>query len=154
MRREPGTIFEPSSLPAELQHPVLNGQRSFLVRLDDQLSLNNRSRCADRAGAGRTQVLAAGGHPSAASDQTKDATNVLGTWSRVMQGGNRILEIKGGYNGFHWTNAPQDVMMGTPETRPASRSARQLPQTLNRSNWTDRADFSIQRKTRLKIGAE
>ena len=101
------------------------------MRVDDQLSLNNRlSVRGSRWDWENPEVLAAGGHPSAASDQTKDATNVLGTWSRVMQGGNRILEIKGGYNGFHWTNAPQDSMMGTPEYRvpgPDVRRAVQLP---------------------------
>ena len=34
-----------------------------------------------------------------------------------MNGGNRMLEIKGGYNGFHWTNAPQASLLGTPEYR-------------------------------------
>src|SRR3979411_946289 len=95
--REPGTIFSnPSSLPTQsFSIPYQNGQRSFLVRVDDQLSVNNRlSVRGSRWNWENPQVLGAGGHPSAASDQTKDATNVLGTWSRVMNGGNRILEIK------------------------------------------------------------
>ena len=129
------------------------------MRVDDQLSLNNRlSVRGSRWGWENPEVLAAGGHPSAASDQTKDATNVLGTWSRVMQGGNRILEIKGGYNGFHWTNAPQDSMMGTPEYRVPGLTfgaPYNYPQTLNQNNWTGRADFSIHKeKHDLKIGAE
>ncbi len=159
--REPGTIFSnPSSLPTEsFSIPYQNGQRSFLVRLDDQLSLNNRlSIRGSRWGWENPEVLAAGGHPSAASDQTKDATNVLGTWSRVMQGGNRILEIKGGYNGFHWTNAPQDSMLGTPEYRVPGLTfgaPYNYPQTLNQNNWTGRADFSIHKeKHDLKMGAE
>jgi len=42
--REPGTLFSnPSSLPTQaFSIPYKNGQRSFLVRVDDQLSLNNR----------------------------------------------------------------------------------------------------------------
>jgi hypothetical protein len=159
--REPGTIFSnPSSLPTEaFSIPYKNGQRSFLVRVDDQLSLNNRlSVRGSRWNWENPEVLAAGGHPSAASDQTKDATNVLGTWSRVMNGGSRILEIKGGYNGFHWTNAPQDVMMGTPEYRVPGLTfgaPYNYPQTLNQNNWTGRADFSLHKdKHDLKIGGE
>ena len=159
--REPGTIFSnPSSLPTEsFSIPYKNGQRSFLVRVDDQLSLNNRlSIRGSRWNWENPEVLAAGGHPSAASDQTKDATNVLGTWSRVMQGGNRILEIKGGYNGFHWTNAPQSVMLGIPEYRVPGLTfgaPYNYPQTLNQNNWTGRADFSLHKeKHDLKIGAE
>ena len=60
------------------------GRSSFLVRVDDQLSTQQPavgSRVALELGEPRSRS-AAGGHPSAASDQTKDATNVLGTWSR------------------------------------------------------------------------
>ena len=75
-----------------------------------------------------------------------------------MNGGNRILEIKGGYNGFHWTNAPQAVMMGTPEYRVPGLTfgaPYNYPQTLNQNNWTGRADFSLHKeKHDLKIGAE
>jgi hypothetical protein len=159
--REPGTLFSnPSSLPTEaFSIPYRNGQRSFLVRVDDQLSLNNRlSIRGSRWNWENPEVLTAGGHPSAASDQTKDATNVLGTWSRVMNGGSRILEIKGGYNGFHWTNAPQAVMMGTPEYRVPGLTfgaPYNYPQTLNQNNWTGRADFSLHKdKHDLKIGFE
>ena len=87
--REPGTLFSnPSSLPTEsFSIPYKNGQKSVLVRVDDQLSLNNRlSIRGSRWNWENPEVLAAGGHPSAASVQTKDATNVLGTWSRVMAG--------------------------------------------------------------------
>jgi hypothetical protein len=159
--REPGTIFSnPSSLPTEsFSIPYQNGQRSFLVRVDDQLSLNNRlSIRGSRWNWENPEVLAAGGHPSAASDQTKDATNVLGTWSRVMQGGNRVFEIKGGYNGFHWTNAPQAALLGTPEYRVPGLTfgaPYNYPQTLNQNNWTGRADFSLHKATHdLKIGGE
>ncbi|MGH9139580.1 MAG: hypothetical protein ACRD2I_00405, partial [Vicinamibacterales bacterium] len=159
--REPGTIFSnPSSLPTEsFNIPYKNGQKSFLVRVDDQLSLNNRlSIRGSRWDWENPEVLAAGGHPSAASDQTKDATNILGTWSRVMAGGNRILEVKGGFNGFHWTNAPQAELIGTREYRVPGLTfgaPYNYPQTLNQSNWTGRIDFSLHKsKHDLKAGLE
>jgi len=159
--REPGTIFSnPSSLPVQsFSIPFKNGQRSFLVRVDDQLTRNDRlSIRGSRWNWANPVVLTAGGHPSASSNQTKDATNVLGTWSNVMADGNRILEVKGGYNGFHWTNAPQDVMMGTPEYRIPGLTIGapyNYPQTLNQNNWTGRGDLSWHKeKHDLKMGAE
>jgi hypothetical protein len=159
--REPGTIFSnPSSLPAQsFSIPYQNGQNSFLVRVDDQLTTNDRlSVRASRWAWKNPEVLASGGHPSAASDQTKDATNVLGTWSKVFPGGNRVLEIKGGYNGFHWTNAPQASMEGTPEYRVPGLTfgaPYNYPQTLNQNNWTGRADYNWHKdKHDVKIGAE
>jgi hypothetical protein len=159
--REPGTIFSnPSSLPTEsFSIPFKNGQKSFLARVDDQLSANNRlSVRGSRWDWENPVVLAAGGHPSASSVQTKDATNVLGTWSNVMAGGNRILEIKGGYNGFHWTNAPQDSLIGVQEYRVPGLTfgaPYNYPQTLNQNNWTGRADFSTHKeKHDIKMGFE
>jgi hypothetical protein len=159
--REPGTLFSnPQSLPTQnFSIPYQNGQKSFLARVDDQLSSRNRlSVRASRWDWENPEVLAAGGHPSAASDQTKDATNILGTWSSVMGGGNRILEVKGGYNGFHWTNAPQAPMLGTPEYRVPGLTfgaPYNYPQTLNQNNWTGRADFSIHKTSHdIKVGAE
>src|SRR5215217_2985431 len=159
--REPGTIFSnPSSLPAQsFSIPFKNGQKSFLARVDDQLSSNNRlSFRGSRWDWENPVVLAAGGHPSASSVQTKDATNVLGTWSNVMAGGNRILEVKGGYNGFHWTNAPQDELLGVVEYRVPGLTfgaPYNYPQTLNQNNWTGRADLSLHKdKHDIKIGGE
>jgi hypothetical protein len=159
--REPGTIFSnPSVLPGQsFTIPFKNGQKSFLARVDDQLTQIDRlSFRGSRWDWQNPVVLGAGGHPSASSVQTKDATNVLGTWSRVMAAGNRILEIKGGYNGFHWTNAPQDSMLGTREYRVTGLTIGapyNYPQTLNQNNWTGRADFSVHReKHDLKMGGE
>jgi hypothetical protein len=159
--REPGTIFSnPSVLPTQsFSIPIKNGQKSLLVRVDDQLTSADRlSMRASRWDWENPVVLAAGGHPSASSDQTKDATNVLGTWSKVMGGGNKILEVKGGYNGFHWTNAPQESMLGTREYRVPNLTIGapyNYPQTLNQNNWTGRVDLSMHRTGHdLKLGAE
>ncbi|HXI27698.1 MAG TPA: carboxypeptidase-like regulatory domain-containing protein [Vicinamibacterales bacterium] len=159
--REPGTTFaNPSLLPAQtFSIPYQNGQKSFLARVDDQLTTNDRlSVRASRWNWANPYLLPTGDHPSHASDQTKDATNVLGTWSSVMGAGNRILEIKGGYNGFHWTNAPQDELLGTREYRVPGLNfgaPYNYPQTLNQNNWTGRADFSVHKeKHDLKMGGE
>ena len=159
--REPGTIFtNPSALPGQsFSIPYKNGQKSFLGRVDDQLSNSSRlSLRASRWDWENPEVLAAGGHPSAASAQTKNATNVLATWSRVMAGGSRILEVKGGYNGFHWTNAPQDAVTGSPEYRVPGLTfgaPYNYPQTLNQNNWTGRADYTAHTSRHdIKAGVE
>ena len=53
--REPGTTFaNPSLLPTQtFSIPYQNGQKSFLARVDDQLSPPTGCRCAARAGTGR-----------------------------------------------------------------------------------------------------
>jgi carboxypeptidase family protein len=159
--REPGTTFaNPSLLPGQtFSIPYQNGQKSFLARVDDQLTAANRlSVRASRWNWANPYLLPVGDHPSHASDQTKNATNVLGTWSAVMRGGNGILEVKGGYNGFHWTNAPQDSLLGTREYRVPGLTfgaPYNYPQTLNQNNWTGRADFSLHNgKHDLKMGGE
>jgi Carboxypeptidase regulatory-like domain len=161
--REPGTTFAtPSLLPTQtFSVPYKNGQNSFLGRVDDQLSSSDRlSLRASRWNWANPYLLPTGGaeHPSHASDQTKNATNVLGTWSSVMGGGNRVLEVKGGYNGFHWTNAPQDALVGTREYRVPGLNfgaPYNYPQTLNQNNWTGRLDYSVHKDRHdLKMGAE
>jgi len=159
--REPGTIYSnPSSLPTQsFSIPYQNGQKSFLVRVDDQLTPSDRlSIRGSRWDWKNPEVLGAGGHPSAASAQTKDATNLLATWSRVLAGGSKILEVKGGFNGFHWTNAPQDAMLNIPEYRVPGLTfgaPYNYPQTLNQANWTGRVDLSVHKdKHELKMGAE
>ena len=159
--REPGTVFaNPSALPGQsFSIPFKNGQKSFLARVDDQMSANNRlSIRGSRWSWANPFLLPIGDHPSHASDQTKDATNVLGTWSRVMAGGNRILEIKGGYNGFHWTNATQPSLDGVREYRVPGLNMGapyNYPQTLNQNNWTGRIDLSAHKARHdLKIGGE
>jgi hypothetical protein len=160
--REPGTAFQsPSLLPGQsVSVPYQNGQKSFLARVDDQLSLNNRLSVRGSYWTWANPFFVTNGTipPSESSDQTKNATNVLGTWTKVMAGGNRLLEVKGGYNGFHWTNAPQASMAGTPEYRIPGLTIGapyNYPQTLKQDNWTGRADLSWHKdKHDIKLGGE
>src|SRR5262249_55047358 len=117
--REPGTIFAtPSALPGQsFTIPYKNGQKSFLARVDDQMTSNSRlSVRGSRWTWSNPFVLTnvATVHPSNASVQTKSATNVLGSWTIVKPGSDKVHEIRVGYNNFDWTNAPQPSMVGVP----------------------------------------
>ena len=116
--REPGTFFSsPSTLPGQtFTVPYKNGQKSFLARVDDQLTASSRlSVRGSRWTWSNPFVLGVNGHPSNASVQTKAATNILGTWSYAGSGSNKVHQIKVGYNNFDWTNAPLPEMEGSPQ---------------------------------------
>ncbi|HYM23593.1 MAG TPA: TonB-dependent receptor [Vicinamibacterales bacterium] len=160
--REPGTAFQQGSLfPSSYatSNAYQNGQKSFLARLDDQVSTNDRLSVRGSYWTWANPFVVGSGTtpPSESSNQTKNATNILGTWTKVLSG-NRMLEIKGGYNGFHWTNAPQDSMQGTPEYRIPGMTIGapyNYPQTLKQDNWDGRVDFSVHKTNNdLKMGAE
>lgn len=161
--REPGTAFQQGALfPSSYasSNSYQNGQKSFLARVDDQLSTVDRLTVRGSYWTWQNPFVVTNGTtpPSESSNQTKNATNVLGTWTKVMAGGNRLLEIKGGYNGFHWTNAPQTSMIGTPEYRIPGMTIGapyNYPQTLKQDNWDGRFDLSWHKtKHDLKIGGE
>jgi carboxypeptidase family protein len=159
--REPGTFFSsPSTLPGQsFTANYKNGQKSFLGRVDDQLSAANRlSVRGSRWTWSNPFVLAANGHPSNASVQTKAATNVLGSWSHVNAAGNRVQEIKGGYNNFDWTNAPQPSMEGTAQydfPGLTIGAPYNYPQHPKQNNFEARYDLNWHRDAHdIKIGAE
>ena len=86
--REPGTFFSsPSTLPGQsFTVPYKNGQKSFLARVDDQLSSNDRLSVRGSWWSWSNPfVLGRNGHPSNASVQTKAAINVLGSWTHVVR---------------------------------------------------------------------
>ena len=104
--REPGTTFTaPAALPGEsFSIPYKNTQNSYLVRLDDQMSDRNRLTVrGTRWDWSNPFVLTAGGAPSNASSQTKDSTNLVGTWSSVLSN-TRVQQVQLGYNNFQWSN--------------------------------------------------
>jgi hypothetical protein len=159
--REPGTFFSsPSTLPEQtFTVPFKNGQKSFLARVDNQLTNNNRlSIRGSRWTWSNPFVLGVNGHPSNASVQTKAATNILGAWSYIGAGSNRIHEIKVGYNNFDWTNAPQDSMIGTPQYNFPGLSIGapyNFPQHPKQNNVESRYDLTWNKgKHNIKMGAE
>src|SRR5262245_58219427 len=159
--REPGTFFSsPSTLPGQsFTVPYKNGQKSFLVRVDDQLSTNNRlSFRGSRWTWSNPFVLGTNGHPSNASVQTKGAINVLGSWSHVGVGSNRVHEIKAGYNNFDWTHAPQDSMLGYPQydfPGLTIGAPYNFPQHPRQNNLESRYDLNWHKNAHdIKIGGE
>jgi len=164
--REPGTAFVTfSTLPGEsFSIPYKNTQKSYLGRVDDQLSLNNRlSVRASRwdwanpyVGSTATGALL---HPSNSSNQTKDATNVLGTWSSVSTGsGSLVQELKIGYNKFNWGNQPQAGLENTIEYRfPGLTIGKpyNYPQIFHQNNFESRYDLTWHHGIHdVKLGGE
>jgi hypothetical protein len=159
--REPGTFFSsPSNLPGQtFTVPYKNGQKSFLGRVDDQLSSNSRlSVRGSRWNWSNPFVIGVNGHPSNASVQTKSATNLLGSWSHVAAGSNKVHEIKIGYNNFDWTNAPQPSMVGTPEydfPGLTIGAPYNFPQHPRQNNFESRYDLNWHKdKHDVKFGGE
>jgi hypothetical protein len=159
--REPGTFFSsPSTLPGQaFTVPFKNGQKSFLGRVDDQLTSASRlSVRGSRWDWSNPFVLAANGHPSNASVQTKSATNVLGTLSHVAAAGNKVHEVKVAYNNFDWTNAPQPTMVGTPQydfPGLTIGAPYNFPQHPKQNNFEGRYDLNWHQDTHdIKVGAE
>jgi hypothetical protein len=158
--REPGTFFStPSTLPGQsFTVPFKNGQKSFLARVDHQVTTNNRVTIrGSRWDWSNPFVLGVNGHPSNASVQTKAATNIMGTWSYVS-GGNKVHQIRTGYNNFDWTNAPQDSMIGTPQydfPGLTIGAPYNFPQHPRQNNWEGRYDLTwTTTRHEVKFGAE
>jgi len=158
--REPGTTYSaPAALPGQtFTVPYKNSQKSVLLRVDDQLSGSNRLTArASRWDWSNPFVLAAGGHPSNASVQTKQATNILGTWSNVLSN-TKVQEIRIGYNNFQWAN------QGLPEVGDTFQYSfpgltlgkpYNYPQWLYQDNFESRYDLSWHKTSHdIKIGGE
>ena len=157
--REPGTLVtSPSILPGQtFEVPYKNNQKSLLARVDDQLSAKDRLTIrGSRWDWENPFVLAAGGHPSNASVQTKNATNVAGIWSRVVSD-TKVQEVRIGYNNFAWTNNPEPGQ-GTVEYDFAGLTIGKpynFPQLFYQNNFESRYDLSVHRNTHdLKLGGE
>ena len=158
--REPGTtVASPTALPGQsFVVPFKNSQKSFLGRVDYVLSAQDRVTArGSRWDWSNPFVLAATGHPSNASVQTKSATNVLGTWSRVI-GDNKVQEIKVGYNNFQWANQGLAQVGDTYEYRFPGLTVGKpynFPQWLYQNYWESRYDLGWHRGSHdMKFGAE
>jgi hypothetical protein len=158
--REPGTRFaSPTALPGQtFSIPFKNSQTSVLGRVDYQMSANDRvSGRATWWDWSNPFVLGTTGHPSNASVQTKRATNVLGTWSRVLSN-NKIQEIKVGYNNFQWANQGLPQVGDTFEYRFPGLTVGKpynYPQWLYQNYLESRYDLTWNRGSHdMKMGAE
>jgi len=159
--REPGTyVSSPSGLPGQsFTIPYKNNQKSFLARVDYQRSQRNRLTVrGSRWDWANPFVLAAGGHPSNGSDQTKDATNIVGIWNRVINE-NKVQEIRLGYNTFDWTNSPLQGLENTIQYDfPGGLNLGKpynYPQLFHQNNFESRYDLHWHRGAHdLRIGGE
>jgi len=159
--REPGTFFSsPSTLPGQsFTVPYKNGQKSFLARVDDQLASNDRlSFRGSWWSWSNPFVLAANGHPSNASVQTKGAINLLGSWTHIAPSSNKVHEVRLGYNNFDWTNAPQPSMIGYPEYDFPGLTVGapyNFPQHPRQNNFESRYDLNWHKTSHdIKFGGE
>jgi hypothetical protein len=158
--REPGTAFtSPAQIPGQsFTIPYKNTQKSFLGRVDAGLTPSDRlSVRGSRWDWSNPFVLASGAHPSNASVQTKEATNILGTWSKVL-GQSTVQEVKIGYNNFDWSNLPQPSLAGTIQYDFPSLSIGapyNYPQIFHQRNFESRYDLTWHKSAHdFKIGGE
>ncbi len=115
--RQPSTIFSaPAALPGEtFTSPSKTIQKSVLARVDAELSAKDRLTIrGSRWDWDNPFNLGGGGFPSTASVLDRYATNVLGTWSRVISN-NKVQQIRVGYDNFFFSQTPLGSVVGTPE---------------------------------------
>jgi hypothetical protein len=115
--RQPSTIFSaPAALPGEtFTFPSKTIQTSVLARVDTELSARDRlTTRASRWDWDNPFNLGGGGFPSTASVLGRYATNVLGTWSRVISD-NKVQQVRIGYDNFFFSQTPLAAVVGTPQ---------------------------------------
>jgi len=157
--REPGTIFtSPSTLPGQsFTLPYKNTQKSFLARVDDQLSASDRLTVRGSLYyLDNPLVLGAGAHPSNGYISTQQATNVAGNWSKVLSD-TKVQEVRFGYNHFDWTRTPVEGQTGVEYNFVGLivGKAYNYPQLFDQNNFESRYDLSIHKNAHdMKIGGE
>jgi hypothetical protein len=165
--REPGTVFtSPANFqvagqaPVSYEIPYKNTQKSVLARVDDQMTAKDRLTIrGSRWDWENPFVLAAGGHPSNASIQTKNATNIVGIWNKVISD-NKVSELRVGWNNFDWTNNPLPGLENTIQydfsgTNAAVGKPYNYPQLFHQNNFESRYDLNWHHgRHDLKIGGE
>jgi hypothetical protein len=115
--RQPATVFtQPAGLAGQsFTFPSKTTQRSLLARVDDQLgSKDQLSIRGSRWDWNNPFNLAGGSYPSTANVLDRYATNVLGTWSRVINT-NTVQQVRVGYDDFFFGQTPLASVVGTPE---------------------------------------
>jgi hypothetical protein len=115
--RNPGTIFTtPVGLGGQtFTFPTHTTQKSFLARVDAVLSHKDQlSVRGSRWDSNNPFSLGGGSYPSVANALRKYATNVLGTWSRIING-NAVEQVKFGYDDFYFGQTALGSVAGTPE---------------------------------------
>ncbi len=115
--RNPSTIFStPVGFSGQaFTLPTNTTQRSILAKLDDVLSQKDQlSLRGSRWDSNNPFSLSGNGYPSTASALYRYATNVLGTWSRVINK-NLVQQLRVGYDDFYFGQTAQPSVAGAAE---------------------------------------
>jgi len=115
--RNPSTIFStPVGFGGQaFTLPTNTTQRSILAKLDDVLSPKDQlSLRGSRWDSNNPFSLGGNGYPSTASALYRYATNVLGTWSRVINK-NLVQQLRVGYDDFYFGQTAQASVAGAAE---------------------------------------
>ena len=158
--REPSTaISTPTFLPGQtFSFPSENTYHSYFARGDYQTTQGHFSARWTKSSFENPFANTAGDrHPSSASIQTQDSTNVLGTWSRVWQN-NIASEVRVGYNGFSFANLNLPELDGVPNYGFPGISigpATNQPNIFYQDTYQFRGDLTwLSGNHELKMGAE
>jgi hypothetical protein len=156
--RTPGTIF--GTVPALGQTfniPDTPTSNAMLLRVDTQMSRNDR--LSLRGTYSKFQDpnnLAAGDHPSQASDVTQGSLNGLVTWSKVLSS-SAVQEIKAGWNQYTFSYVPPIPGLLPEYDFPGLTlgDVNWQPQWHSQNYASARYDLSVHRSAHdLKIGGE
>jgi hypothetical protein len=159
--REPATLFaQPAALGGQsASFDTKATQNSYLGRMDWQQSTSNslNVRASYWNWGNPFDQVSSNGYPAQGSIRTRNATNVIGTWSHVASS-NRISQLHVGYNGFTWQNLPVPELLGVPEyvfSNITIGPRNNYPQTFWQKTWQARYDLNLTySKHTIKIGTE
>jgi hypothetical protein len=121
--RQPATAFlQPTRLPSQqFAFETKSTNKNFLGRVDYQISNGNAFTVRGQRWDFNNpfQIGSGTDHPSRAEQLTQYATNIVGSWSRVVSA-KLVMEFRGGYNGFSWKNdaIPGMSSCGCPDDTP------------------------------------
>jgi hypothetical protein len=121
--RQPATAFlQPTRLPSQqFAFETKSTNKNFLGRVDYQISNGNSFTVRGQRWDFNNpfQIGSGTDHPSRAEQLTQYATNVVGSWTRIVSA-KLVMEFRGGYNGFSWKNdaIPGMSSCGCPDDTP------------------------------------
>ena len=161
--REPNTILTaPPAFPGQsFSFDTKLTQTSFLGRADHQVSASNHLTARGSYWDWKNPFTQVSGteHPSQAANRTRQAINVVGSWSKVMSS-TALQEVKVGYNHFEWRNLLAEPGMANQPNLvfPGGVNIgqrRNYPQEFFQNTFSFRYDLSLHRGTHdWKIGGE
>jgi hypothetical protein len=156
--REPNTILSsPNGFPGQsFSFPTKLTQTSFLGRGDYQMGGGDHLQARASYWDWQNPFTQVSGteHPTQAANRTRNAINVAGTWSKVINQ-NALQEVKVGYSHFQWQNLLAiPALANTPNlVFPGGVNIgqrRNYPQEFFQNTYSFRYDLSLHRSARLQ----